>query len=246
MNPLIEKLLNYAKEQNIYSSLAEAKLLQAKIALIQMKFEEVQQLLTQAQRIAELYGLNHLAQRISNEHDNYLERIGEWNNLKEKDAPMAERLELASVDGILERLQGKSAIEPPEMDDEEPIVLLIMDKTGITYFSYSFIENWDFDSIFSSFMSAFNSFSAEIFSESIDRIKIGENLILINPIESFLVCYIIKGQSYHGLQKLNRFSNAVKDDTEIWHMLNNAVQTGEALALNKPQSLGNIVNKIFK
>ncbi|MFW9824295.1 MAG: hypothetical protein ACFFE4_15235 [Candidatus Thorarchaeota archaeon] len=101
------------------------------------------------------------------------------------------------------------------MVDEEPIVLLIMDKSGISYFNHSFIENWDFDWLFSSFMSAFDTFSSEVFAESIDRIIIGENLILINPIESFLICYVIKGQSYPGLQKLNRFSNAIKENTEI-------------------------------
>ncbi|MFW9895894.1 MAG: hypothetical protein ACFFD7_08840, partial [Candidatus Thorarchaeota archaeon] len=245
INPLIEQLLKYAKEQNLYGSLAEAKLLQAKLALIEMNFEEAQHLLTQAQRLAELYGLNYLAQKISSEHDNYLEKLSEWKILKEKDAPMAERLELASVDGVIERLLGKRAIEPPELVEEEPIVLLIMDKSGISYFNYSFRENWDFDTLFSSFMSAFDSFSSEVFAESIDRIKIGENLILINPVEPFLVCYVIKGQSYPGLQKLNRFSKAIKENTEIWESLTKAVQTGEVLDISKPQVLGNIVNEIF-
>jgi hypothetical protein len=129
--------------------------------------------------------------------------------------------------------------------EEEPIVLLIIDKSGISYFNYPFKENWDFEWLFSSFMSAFDTFSSEVFSESIDRIKIGDNLILVNPIESFLVCYVIKGQSYLGLQKLNRFSNAIKDNTEIWESLTRAVQTGEALEIDKPQSLGNVVSEIF-
>ncbi|MHA2037878.1 MAG: hypothetical protein ACW98X_15690 [Promethearchaeota archaeon] len=174
-----------------------------------------------------------------------MEKLSEWKNLKEKDATMAERLELASVEGVIERLQGKRAIEPPELVEEEPIILLIMDKSGISYFNYSFRENWDFESVFSSFMSAFESFSSEVFSESIDRIKIGENLILINPVESFLVCYVIRGQSYLGLQKLNRFSKVIKENNEIWESLTRAVQTGEILEIDNPQSLGNVVNEIF-
>ncbi|MHA2055108.1 MAG: hypothetical protein ACW99F_16115, partial [Candidatus Hodarchaeales archaeon] len=157
----------------------------------------------------------------------------------------SERLNLASVEGVLERLQRKRTVEPPELVEEEPIVLLIIDKSGISYFNYPFKENWDFEWLFSSFMSAFDTFSSEVFSESIDRIKIGDNLILVNPIESFLVCYVIKGQSYLGLQKLNRFSNAIKDNTEIWESLTRAVQTGEALEIDKPQSLGNVVSEIF-
>jgi tetratricopeptide (TPR) repeat protein len=245
IDPLLMELYKISEEQRMFGYLAEAKLLQAKMALIQMNFKETQRLLTQAQRVAELYGITRTAQKISDEHDNYLEKLSEWKKLKEKDVPMAKRLELASVDGVLERLQGKRALEPSELVDEEPIVLLIMDNTGITYFTYSFKKNWDSDSLFSSFMSAFNSFSSEIFSESIDRIKIGENLILINPIESFLVCYIIKGQSYPGLQKLNRFSDAVKNNTEIWKMLINAVQTGEELKIIDIPSLKSLLSEIF-
>jgi tetratricopeptide (TPR) repeat protein len=245
LNPLTIQLLNYARERNLYGTLAEAKLLQAKLALIQMKFEEAQQLLTQAQRVAELHGLNHMAQKISSEHDNYLEKLNEWKKLKAKDAPMAERLELASVDGVIERLQGKRAIEPPEIFEETPILLLIMDESGNTLFTHSFSENWDFDDLFSSFMSAFNTFSGEIFSKSIDRIIIDEYKILINPVESFLVCYVIKGQSYPALQKLNRFSDAIKLKTDIWDALNRAVKTGEVLELDNPASLGNVVREIF-
>ncbi|MFW9825122.1 MAG: tetratricopeptide repeat protein [Candidatus Thorarchaeota archaeon] len=245
IDPLIVELYEISEEYRMYSTLAEAKLLQAKVALIQMEFEEAQKLLTQAQRVAELYGLDLLAQKISSEHDNYLQKLSEWKNLKEKDAPVSERLKLASVEDVLERLQSKRDIEPPELVEEKPIVLLIMDKSGISYFNHSFIENWDSDWLFSSFMSAFDTFSSALFSESIDRIKIGENLILINPLESFLVCYVIKGQSFPGLQKLNRFSDAIKNNTEIWESLNKAVKTGEVLELDKPQALGNVVNEIF-
>jgi tetratricopeptide (TPR) repeat protein len=245
INPLIERLYKVSEEQHLYYNLAEAKLLQAKVALIQMDFEEAQRLLTQAQRVAEMYGIEFTAQKISDEHDNYLEKLSEWKSLQERGAPISERLKLASVDGVIERLEGKRAVEPPEIVEEEPIVLLIMDKSGISYFNYAFIKEWDSDWIFSSFMSAFDTFSSALFSESIDRIRIGENIILVNPIESFLVCYVIKGQSYLGLQKLNRFSDAIKNNSEIWESLTKAVQTGEELDLNNPDALGEVVREIF-
>jgi len=72
-----------------------------------------------------------------------------------------------------------------------------------------------------------------------------ENLILINPFESFLVYYVIKGKSYLGLKKLNRSSNAIKDNAEIWEILNNAVKSGEELELDKPNSLRSVLNEIF-
>jgi len=65
----------------------------------------------------------------------------------------------------------------------------------------------------------------KFFAKSIDRIKINENTILINPVEEFLVCYVIKGQSYPALQKLSRFSDAIKWKTEIWDTLRNSIKT---------------------
>ncbi|MFX1523406.1 MAG: tetratricopeptide repeat protein [Promethearchaeota archaeon] len=245
INPLITELYEVSEQYRMYGYLAEAKLLQAKMALIQMDFMEASRLLTQAQRVAELYNLKRTAQKISSEYDNYFAKLSEWERLKEEEASISERIKLAEVENVLERLQRKRVIDPPELVEEEPIVLLIVDKTGISYFNYSFIENWDFEWLFSSFMSAFDTFSSEVFSQSIDRIKIGENVILINPIESFLICYVIKGPSYLGLQKLIRFSRAIKENTEIWETLNKAVKTGEVLEIDKPQSLGNVVNEIF-
>ena len=84
-----------------------------------------------------------------------------------------------------------------------------------------------------------------MFSKSIDRIKIGENTILINPIEPFMVCYIIKGQSYPAIQKLDRFTETIKNNSEIWDALNKSVMTSEVLSFSRPSSLGTVVNEIF-
>lgn len=158
---------------------------------------------------------------------------------------MADRIELASFDGVIDRLKGKQAIDPPELVEEEPILLLIMDNSGATYFNHPFISNWDYSDLFSSFMSAFNTFMDEIFSKSIDRIRVGENTILINPVEPFLACYVIKGQSYLALQKLTRFTEAIRKNSEIWQALNESVKTSEMLELDKPPALKTVIDEIF-
>jgi tetratricopeptide (TPR) repeat protein len=245
INQLITRLLHLAERQNSYSWLAEAKLLQAKLALIRLKMEKARKLMTEAQRIADLHGLNLLAMMISSEHDILLEKFGEWDKFKKEDAPMADRMELASFDGVINRLQGKSAIMPPELVGEEPILLLIMDKSGATYFNHPFMANWDHSDLFSSFMSAFNTFMDEIFSKSIDRIRVGENTILINPVDHFLTCYVIKGQSYPALQKLTRFTEAIRQNSEIWQALNKSVKTSEMLELDNPPALKTVIYEIF-
>ncbi|MFX0081018.1 MAG: tetratricopeptide repeat protein [Candidatus Hodarchaeota archaeon] len=245
IKPFITRLLKELEHTNSYTLQVQTYLLHGKISLLSMNMGDARQYLTQAQRIAEKHSLQLLAREISAEHDKLLEQLGEWENLKRKKASITERMNLASLDITMDRIQGRRAIEPPELVDEKPILLLIIGQDGISYFNHSFIENWDFNDLFSSFMSAFNTFSAEIFSESIDRIKIGENVILIKPIEPFLVCYVIKGQSYPALLKLTRFSDALKWKSEIWEALNKAVKTSEMLGLNNPSSLGEIVNEIF-
>jgi len=211
-----------------------------------MKIEETRRLMVETQRIADLYGLNLLAWRISSEHDKLLEQINIWDTAKKEEAPMAERIKLASTDGVLERIQGKRAVFPPKLVDEEPILLLIMDNSGATYFNHPFIANWDHSDLFSSFLSAFNTFSDEIFSKSIDRIRIGENTILINTIEPFLTCYVIKGQSYPALQKLTRFTEAIRENSEIWQALNKSIKTSEMLELDKPSALKTVIYQIMK
>jgi predicted nucleic-acid-binding protein len=245
LNMLISQLITIAEDQHSSSWITEGKLLQAKLAITQMELDRAKALLTQAQQIAETRGLNLLAQKISSEHDHLLKKVDEWDKLKKQDAPMVDRIELASFDGVINRLQGKRVVDPPELADEEPILLLIMDNSGVSYFNHAFSTDWDHSDLFSSFMSAFNTFSSEIFSKSIDRIRIGDNTILINPVEPFLACYVIKGQSYPALQKLTRFTEAIKENTEIWQALNKSSQTSEMIELDNPPILKTVINEIF-
>jgi hypothetical protein len=182
--------------------------------------------------------------KTSMDHDNLLVQLNTWEKLKKNNAPMSERIKLASIGKIINQMKGVEP-EPLEIIEEEPILLLIMDISGATYFNHSFITNWDYNDLFSSFMSAFNTFMDGIFSKSIDRIKVGENTILINPVESFLACYVIKWQSYPALQKLTRFTEAIKENMEIWQALNKSVKTSEILELNKPVALKTVINEIF-
>ncbi|MFW9823608.1 MAG: tetratricopeptide repeat protein [Candidatus Thorarchaeota archaeon] len=243
--PLIEHLQKIAINENSYRLLVNVKLFQAKLALIQINMVKARRLLAEAQKIAEEHGLQLLATEISREHDKLLEELSLWESFKKTQASVAERLKLASIDGVLERLQDRGVIEAPELEDEEPILLLIMDISGTTYFNYPFVLDWDYSDLFSSFMSAFNTFSSEIFSKSIDRIRIGENTILINPVEPFLACYVIKGQSYPALQKLTKFSEVIRENSEIWQALNKSVETSEMLELDKPSALKTVIEEIF-
>ncbi|MFW9875703.1 MAG: hypothetical protein ACFFG0_21580 [Candidatus Thorarchaeota archaeon] len=110
--PLITQLLDFAEERHSFLYLAEEKLLQAKVALIQMNIEEAKLLFTQAQKLVDSYGFDLLAMKISSEHDIFLEKVKDWDDLKEKNAPISERMKLASLDGVIDRIQRKRAVDP--------------------------------------------------------------------------------------------------------------------------------------
>ncbi|MFX0104905.1 MAG: hypothetical protein ACFE75_05400 [Candidatus Hodarchaeota archaeon] len=245
IQPLINLLLKESERTNSYSLQAHTNLLQGNLSLLQMNMGDARKYLTKAQQIAEDHSLNLLAIAISSAHDTLLRKLDKWKNLEEQNAAMSERIDLALLEETIEIILQKRALDPPELVDETPILLLIMDSSGATYFNHPFMANWDHNDLFSSFLSAFNTFSDEIFSKSIDRIRIGDNTILINPIESFLACYIIKGQSYPALKKLTRFTNAIRENSEIWQALNKSVKTSEMLELNKPFALKTVIDEIF-
>jgi tetratricopeptide (TPR) repeat protein len=246
ITPLIAKSLNIAETAHNYGWLAETKLLQAKLALIQMNTEEAKKLMTQAQRIADLHGLNLLAWGISSEHDKLLEQIDAWDRLKKEEAPFAELVKLASTSGVLERIQGRRAVEPVEPVDEQSTVLLILSKGGVLIFSYPFSTEWNFDEdIFSSFLSAFASFSTDFFSKGLDRVKFGDEMMLMESIGSFSFCYLFKGQTYLAKQKLTKFTEEVQKNSTLWQSLQKHYQTSQILELKDTPQLESLITETF-
>jgi len=246
INPLITQLLKIAENQHSFSWLAEGKLLQAKLALIQMNIEEAKRLLTEGQNTAESHGLSSLAQKISDEHDNLLEQSNAWHNLKEKRVPISERIELASVDSVINRLQGKSSIKAPELVDEQPTLLLIIAEGGALLFSHKFVEEFSYEEdILSGFLTAFTTFSEELFSKGLDRAKFGEDTILMESVEQFSVCYIFRGQTYPAMQKLSQFTSKIKNSIPILQTLDKLLKTSQVLELEDEPLIGSLIKDIF-
>lgn len=244
--PLISQMEDFAEQQHSYLWLAEAKLLKAKLALIQMKIEETKHILTQAQRVADLHGFYLLAVKISAEHDNLLERINTWDDLRRRNAPMSDRIKLASFDEPLERMQGKRALETTQPNPEVPVLLLIIGEGGFPLFSNPFKEKLIMEEdLVSAFLSAFNSFSSEVFSKGLDRAKFGDHMILIQSVNSFSVCYLFKGQTYLARQKLNKFTEYIRSTSSIWQTLHKYYKTSRALELKDLPPLESVITEIF-
>ncbi|MFX0082752.1 MAG: tetratricopeptide repeat protein [Candidatus Hodarchaeota archaeon] len=242
----LNRILESSEKINSFRILAETYLLQAKVALITFDTNEARRFLTRAQEIAEKYGLNLIAMKISNEHDELIKQLDVWDKLKESKAPLSERLKLAQLNEQMEKMIRKREIAVPEITDEDPIVLLIISEGGRPVFSESFAEEWAFeDHLFGGFLTAINSFSDEMFSEGLNRANFGEYTIIMNSLHPFLVCYLFKGQSYRAQQRVIKFIDNIKEDTTIWKTFNEYNQTCRMVQLEDIPSLEPLITKIF-
>jgi tetratricopeptide (TPR) repeat protein len=246
IKPYISRLLSIAEKNNSYPLFAETYLLQSRLALLNYDIKEARQFLSKAQYVAEKYGLNRLTMKISNEHDELLTKMDQWQALKIKDSPINERLNLTRIEEQVTRMIQKRTVDIPKLAEEDPLLLLIMTEGGVPTFSYTFSEDWKYSNeLLSGFLSAFDSISKEVFSEGLDRAKFGNHTILINPVEDFSVCYLFKGQSYYAKQKLGDFINKIQDSTPIWESLNKFVNRSQILRIEDHPSLESLIDEIF-
>ncbi|KKN57294.1 hypothetical protein LCGC14_0563750 [marine sediment metagenome] len=246
INPLLTETSMIAEQHHSYLWVAMTKFLQAKLALIQMKMDEAKHLLTEAQNIAESHSLDLLAIKISSEHDALLTQVDDWENLRKKGAPIGERLGLVSLEETIDVMLRKRGIQPPELTDEVPVLLLIIAEGGIPAFSYPFSEEWSIDDGFiSNFLTAFNTFSEEVFSKGLDRAKFGEYTLVMDSFGSFSVCYLFKGQSYLAKQNLLQFAHRVQNTTSIWQNVNNFHKTHQPIVLSENPPLESLITEIF-
>ena len=228
VKPLITRLFKESDRTNSYPLLAQTYLLQGMLSLLQMNMGDARRELSQAQDIAESHGLQLLAREISNEHDKLLEQLGDWENLQEQKATIAERMDLISLDESIALMQGKRTINPPELTNEEPILLMILTEGGVLLFSYPFVDEWEQNSeMLGSFLSAFKSFSNEFFSEGLDRVKFGKFMVLMENALNFSICYLFKGQTYVAKKKLLDFTNSIQKNVSIMETLEKYYQTSQ-------------------
>jgi hypothetical protein len=203
-------------------------------------------LLTEAQKIAEDHDLQLLAGEISREHDHLLEELKLWESFKKEQASAAERLKIASIDGVMERLQGRRVIEPLESGDEKPVLLLILAEGGVLLFSYPFTDKWkNDDDLFGSFLSAFSTFTDEFFSQGLDRAKVGENTILLQPAGSFSICYLFQGQTYFAKQKLDKFTETIQKEPVIWQTLEKFEKSSQVVELKDLPEMEILLTNVF-
>jgi tetratricopeptide (TPR) repeat protein len=246
LNYYISSLLDIAEKQHSYIVFCETFLLQAKLALLNFNMKAARRYLTQAQKIAENYGIKRLAKKISHEHDELLRQLNIWENLKESKAPLADRLKFAGLNEQMENMVKRKMVEPPKLLDEEPVLLLIVSEGGVPFFTQSFIKDKTFeDHLLGGFFTAINSFIHEMFSEGFNRAAFGKHTLLMNTVSPFLVFYIYKGQSYSAQNRIKSFINEIKSHKEVWDKFEKFYQTNRKIQINDIPPLKPLIKEIF-
>ncbi|MFX1572678.1 MAG: hypothetical protein ACFFB0_08015 [Promethearchaeota archaeon] len=98
INSYIAQLLDISEKIHSYWVLTEIYLLQAKISLLTFNIKKARRFLTQAQQIAERFNLNQLISKITSQKEDLLKKLDLWNKLKNVEASMADRFELAQLE----------------------------------------------------------------------------------------------------------------------------------------------------
>ncbi|MHA2008410.1 MAG: tetratricopeptide repeat protein [Promethearchaeota archaeon] len=242
----ITRLLDFAEKSHSYWIWGETFLLQAKLALTSLNLKEARRLLTQGQKIAEKYGLNLLAKKISNEHDELLTKLKIWESIDKSETPIAERMKLSRLNEQMGNMIRRHAIEDLEFSEEEPMLLLIVTEGGTPIFSQSFVEAQVFeDHLFGGFLSAINTFMDEMFSEGLDRVIFGEHTLVMNSISPFFMCYIFKGQSYQAQRRVRYFIDKIQRNKDVWETFNKFHQMNKEIQLADIPALQPLITEIF-
>lgn len=215
---LANEIFELARDQHSMLIYAESCWLLSQIALIELNVRNAREYLTKAQNIAEEWGIKQLAMKISIDHDKLLERLELWEKLSTTNAQLPEIIETADIEEFFMKLYRDKGLDiqfPPE----EPVMFMLLKTTGMPIYSKNFTLKGELDdALMSGFLSAINIFAKEAFSAKgpINRIKHNDYTIIINNIESYLMCYIFKGQSFSALQKLVKIIDKVKLNDQLW------------------------------
>jgi tetratricopeptide (TPR) repeat protein len=206
INELITRLQKIAEKYGSHSLFGESFLLRAKLSLVTLDLIGSRELLIKAQKIAEKNGLTNLAIHVSNEHDYLLKEESKLLEMKNSNAGLTERIQYSGIHKQISIMNLEKGYKESEVKEEQPLLFVIMNETGIALYKYSFSHLIQIDGqLLSGFLSAINSFCTEFLSGSFDRAKIGDNFLALARSPPFVICYIFKGNSYLAQKKIKNF-----------------------------------------
>ncbi|MHA1692116.1 MAG: tetratricopeptide repeat protein [Candidatus Heimdallarchaeaceae archaeon] len=248
LQSMVSSLFDIAKHQDSHNLLVKTYWLQSQIALIDLDLEKARVLLNKAQEIAEKKGLRKLAINISSDHDSLLDQLSDWESLIDKKAGLKERLEFAQLGGLVIKLIKNGEVGPTEIVNEDPVLLIVLSENGSPLYTKNYVEGSQIDGVLiGGFLAAIIKFSQETFASqgSIERIKHQEYTLLVKAKKPFLFSYVIKGQTYSAMQKLEALTRIIGTSTSTWDDLLRAIKTSKPISAGSKNMIDELAKMIF-
>ena len=241
------KLESIAKRQNSFVLLVEVMLLQAEFALVELKVDEAQKILTEALEVAEDKNIVQLAIRISNEYDDLLDQLDMWEDFTMKLPSIAEKLELSHIEKRLKQIVGRRSVLGPEVESETelPVMFLMQSKQGVILYSEYFDEEMG-ERIYDDVLLSIKNITTGLDTKNQVRVKTKEFTFLVNEFYSTFISYIFVGKSYNGIKKIQKFIELLQSGKDLKNMIEKAAISNESLNSEERFSLSNFVEEIFR
>lgn len=241
----IDHLAEVATKNSSLFLIAYSEYFTAKICLLRFQLLDAQQYITHARNTARKHQFERLEQQLSHEHDQLLINLPKWAELKDKNAPLTDRLSLLGLETDLKLMKLQPEITPKALQAENPVLFSIITPGGKSIYNHFFTDDLKNKVTFSCFMTAFTDFGKECFAAQLDRISFGDNTILISPIENKSLCYVIKGQSYLAQQKLEELKTKISENADLLNTLDSAIRKNLMLSPTKAPALDGIIKQVF-
>ncbi len=248
LDELLKQLIQLGEQQQSMLIKAQALWLQANFELVNGRIESARQIFVLAERIAERWGLNRLAMAISRDHDELLEKLERLTANSLNNLSIPERLNLTRVDGLIKFVSRRQV---PKVDDEafsiEPIMFLMMGRNGVLLHHESFSDEVKGNPhLVSGFISAIHSFSHELFSSGVDRLKVGSHgIVIVSHGNAVLLALVFKGNSFEAAKKIRTLKQELQVNQSLSQEIERCMTWGKALPLETRKLLGNLASKLF-
>ena len=251
LSELINKLNKIATEQNSFLLLCNSYILLSKISILNFDTENIEKskkFLESSKVTAEERGYKYLANKIAFEIEAQQRTIDKINVTDKNKLTFEYLIELTEIESNVSKIITNKIISlPTDIEDEEPRLILLIARSGIPFFSYSFGNPEKYDSsLISGFFTAMNSFFQETFSTDIPIVRITqkEYTILFRRQDQVTYCYVFKGPSFKAVNKFEAFVLDLISSENFMEKVKDSLETG--FDLHRDPWINAEVAKIFE
>lgn len=219
-----EKLKVIAMNQKSYILSVETMLLESILSLLQGDLDYTEELLDNAQLMAEEKNLSFLVEKINFRKNIFQRDYDDWEKISGIKMSIRDKLKFKKVANFLESSQ-KILFDPfTSSVTEHPTLIMIMNKSGLVYFSFKFdVEDEINEHLIAAFLSAMNSFSQDAFTSGsgtyLNQISYQNRTITSKKHNDLLYYYIYTSIALNPGKKLEQlieyFDTSVPEFHEI-------------------------------